>query len=103
MQSSKYPNILLILIFFSQSCQILTGPSNFPAGTANTTFSVDSEDNVVITYGASKSHFDNTWRYFAALFSNQRVKGSKNNWFRTSKGIFLSRFFVPFFITCHES
>ncbi|CAH3154391.1 unnamed protein product [Porites lobata] len=43
------------------SCQ-RTNTENFPAGTANTTFSVDSEGNAVITYGASKSHFDNTWR-----------------------------------------
>ena len=52
----------------------MTDSENFPAGTANTTFSVDSEDNVVITYGASKSHYDNTWRYFATLFSNQSLR-----------------------------
>ena len=66
MQSSEYPKHFLILIFFSQSCQIL-GVQNYPAGTANTTFSVDSEGNVVIIYGASKSHSDNTWRYFATF------------------------------------
>lgn len=42
------------------SCQ-RTDIENYPAGTANTTFSVDSEDNVVITYGASKGP-DNFWR-----------------------------------------
>ncbi|CAH3154395.1 unnamed protein product [Porites lobata] len=42
------------------SCQ-RTYTENYPAGTADTTFSVDSEGNVVITYGASKNP-DNLWR-----------------------------------------
>ncbi|CAH3191638.1 unnamed protein product [Porites evermanni] len=43
------------------SCQIVD-VQNYPAGIANTTFSVNSEGNVVIIYGASKSHSDKTGR-----------------------------------------
>ena len=67
---------ILIIFILPQSCQ-RTIAENVPAGTANTTFSVDSEDNVVITYGASKSHFDNTWRYFATLSSNQSLRSGE--------------------------
>ena len=64
---------ILIILILPQSCQ-RTNTENFPAGTANTTFSVDSEGKAVITYGASKSHYDNTWRYFATSFSNQSLR-----------------------------
>ena len=87
-----------IIFILPQSCQ-RTYAENYPAGAANTTFSVDSEDNVVITYGASKGP-DNFWRYFATLSSNQSLrsgKGSKNNWFNSQGNIF-----VPFFITSNE-
>ena len=67
---------ILTIFILPQSCQ-RTDIENYPAGTANTTFSVDSEDNVVITYGASKSHFDNTWRYFATLSSNQSLRSGE--------------------------
>ena len=63
---------ILIIFILPQSCQ-RTYAENFPAGTANTTFSVDSEDNVVITYGASKGP-DNIFRYFASLSSNQSLR-----------------------------
>ena len=46
---------------FCQSCQILYSSQN-PAGTEDTTFSVDSEGNVVIKYGEIKGS-DNKLRY----------------------------------------
>ena len=66
---------ILIIFILPQSCQ-RTLEENFPAGTADTTFSVDSEDNVVITYGASKGP-DNLWRYFATLSSNQSLRSGE--------------------------
>ena len=84
----------MTIFILPQSCQIV-GASEFPAGTENATFSVDSEDNVVITYGASKGS-DNLWRYFATLPSvkpestiggkGQRITGL------TAKGTFSSPF-----------
>ena len=45
---------IIPLFFFSQSCQITDQAQN-PAGTKDTTFSVDSDGNVVIAYGKSTS------------------------------------------------
>ena len=64
-----------IIFILPQSCQ-RTYAENYPAGTANTTFSVDSEGNVVITYGASKGP-DNLWRYFATLCLNQSLRSGE--------------------------
>ena len=66
---------ILTIFILPQSCQ-RTDFENYPAGTANTTFSVDREDNVVITYGASKGP-DNFWRYFATLSSNQSLRSGE--------------------------
>ena len=66
---------ILIIFILPQSCQ-RTYTENYPAGTADTTFSVDSEGNVVITYGASKNP-DNLWRYFATLSSNQSLRSGE--------------------------
>ena len=51
---SCYFSLVLYFSFVSQSCQI-TNDAQYPAGTKETTFSVDSEGNVVITYGKSTS------------------------------------------------
>ena len=64
-----------IIFILPQSCQ-RTYVENYPAGTANTSFSVDSEGNVVITYGPSKGS-DNLWRYFATLSSNQSLQSGE--------------------------